>query len=460
MDNELKPYEEYKKSQLLWVDILPSHWEVKRAKNMFAKANRPVREIDDVVTCFRDGVVTLRKNRRTTGFTESIKEIGYQGVRKGDLVIHVMDAFAGAIGVSDSDGKGTPVYSVCVSKTDLNNEYYAHIVREMAKMGYIQSLYRGIRERSSDFRFEVFANQYLPIPPRYEQDQIVKYLDFQLARINKIIKVKKKLITALKEQKQAVINEVVTKGLNPNVKMKPSRVDWLGDIPENWEIKRIKTLAKVKRGASPRPIDDPKYFNVLGDYAWVRISDTTNSIKYLKSTEQMLSDIGAGLSVKIYPGELIISICASVGKPCVAAIKCCIHDGFIALKGLENELVDYIYSIFSCELPYQGLGNVGTQLNLNSSIVGNIYIPIPPKDELSQINLYIEKVDNLFELTLNKAKEELELITEYRIRLISDVVTGKVDVRNVLIKDIIIENFDLESEILEDEKVMNCEGDE
>lgn len=104
----MRKYSEYKDSGVKWIGDVPKHWEVLRAKNMFVRMSREVRNEDDVITCFRDGEVTLRKNRRIEGFTESFKEIGYQGIRKGDLVIHQMDAFAGSIGVSDSDGKGTP----------------------------------------------------------------------------------------------------------------------------------------------------------------------------------------------------------------------------------------------------------------------------------------------------------------------------------------------------------------
>ena len=110
-------YENYTLSPVPWIKQMPEHWGLVRGKNLYQKMQRPTSDTDEVVTCFRDGTVTLRKNRRTTGFTESLKEIGYQGIRKGDLVIHVMDAFAGSIGVSDSDGKGTPVYSVCQVKT-------------------------------------------------------------------------------------------------------------------------------------------------------------------------------------------------------------------------------------------------------------------------------------------------------------------------------------------------------
>ena len=184
----LKPYPAYKPTGLAWLPEVPQGWELCRGKFLFEKMNRLVRPQDEVITCFRDVEVTLRKNRRLEGFTESLKEIGYQGVRKGDLVIHVMDAFAGSVGVSDSDGKSTPVYRVCVpKKTGISNYYYAHIVRVMAKSGYIQSLYRGIRERSSDFRFDVFGNQFLPIPPLAEQREIVAYLDAEGAKTDKAI---------------------------------------------------------------------------------------------------------------------------------------------------------------------------------------------------------------------------------------------------------------------------------
>ena len=183
----MKKYNAYKDSGVKWIGEIPSHWGVRRAKYMFNKEKREVRDIDDVVTCFRDGEVTLRKNRRTTGFTESFTEIGYQGVRKGDLVIHQMDAFAGSIGVSDSDGKCTSVYHCCTPKGSYDAHYYAHLVRLMAKRGYIQSLYRGIRERSSDFKFPVFGNQFLAIPPLHEQQAIVDYLKDKTLKIEQYV---------------------------------------------------------------------------------------------------------------------------------------------------------------------------------------------------------------------------------------------------------------------------------
>jgi len=238
----MNTYEKYSAEGLPWCGSFPAHWSLKRAKYMYQKENRPASEDDKVVTCFRDGQVTLRENRRTTGFTESVKEVGYQGIRKGDLVIHVMDAFAGAIGVSDSDGKGTPVYSVCTALGEYNNYYYAYVLREMAKTGFIQSLYRGIRERSSDFRFEVFAKQYLPIPPIDEQDQIVRFLNWKLSTANRLINIKKREIKSIEALKHSAVSDAVTHGITAGVPMTYSGVKWLGNIPAHWTTIKLRQL--------------------------------------------------------------------------------------------------------------------------------------------------------------------------------------------------------------------------
>ena len=210
----LNPDAKMKDSGISWIGEIPEHWETRRAKFMFIKNKRERRPEDEVITCFRDGQVTLRKNRRLTGFTESEKYDGYQGIRKGDLVIHQMDAFAGSIGVSDSDGMGTSVYHCCTPTGDYNVYYYAFLIRQMALSGFIQSLYKGIRERSSDFSFPVFGNQYLIIPPSDEQQSIVAYIEEKCQKIDKLASELQSEIDYLKEYKQRLIADVVTGQVN------------------------------------------------------------------------------------------------------------------------------------------------------------------------------------------------------------------------------------------------------
>lgn len=207
----LNPNVKFKPTNIPWLPEIPEYWKIKRAKNMFKKEQRPIQYDDEIVTCFRDGEVTLRKNRRTSGFTEATDYSHYQHICKGDLVIHQMDAFAGSSGVSDSDGMGTPVLSVCTPKIEgIDNYYYAHVLRIMGKNGFILSLYRGIRERSSDFRFDTFIKQWLPVPPIEEQHAIVSYITERVEKIDSLVEKLNKEIECIKEYKQRLISDVVT----------------------------------------------------------------------------------------------------------------------------------------------------------------------------------------------------------------------------------------------------------
>jgi len=199
-------------------------------------------------------------------------------------------------------------------------------------------------------------------------------------------------------------------------------VNWLGQIPSTWESKRIKMLTRVKRGASPRPIDNPIYFDEEGEFAWVRIADVTASERYLESTTQRLSELGSSLSVKRYPDDFFLSIAGTVGKPIITKIECCIHDGFVYFPDLKIN-PEFLYYIFSTGLPYLGLGKMGTQLNLNTDTVGDIYIPIPVEQEIEMIVSYLDErtaeIDNL----ISKKQKLIECLKEERMAIINHAVT-------------------------------------
>ena len=201
-----------KDSAIEWIGEVPEHWEISRAKSLFKKESRPISDEDGIVTAFRDGQVTLRGNRRTTGFTIALHEHGYQGIRKGDLVIHAMDAFAGAVGVSESDGKVSPVYSVYspLEPRKIHNPYYGFLIRQMAVSGFITSFAKGIRERSTEFRHREFSPLSLTVPPLSEQKTIATYLDTKTAQIDQIIQTINTQIEKLKELRKTLINDVVT----------------------------------------------------------------------------------------------------------------------------------------------------------------------------------------------------------------------------------------------------------
>ena len=197
-----------KDSGLPWVGEIPSHWELVRGKYCLKYLQKPVRQDDGVITCFRDGEVTLRSKRREEGFTMSDKEIGYQGIDEGDLVVHGMDGFAGAIGISDSRGKASPVLNVL--DTEETKKYFMYYLRSMAYGDVFLALATGIRVRSCDLRWNKLAELSYPIPPKAEQDAIVAYIDDKLQRADEIIKEKQEQLEVLADYKKSVIYEYVT----------------------------------------------------------------------------------------------------------------------------------------------------------------------------------------------------------------------------------------------------------
>lgn len=185
------------------------------------------------------------------------------------------------------------------------------------------------------------------------------------------------------------------------------KITEIGEIPEEWYISKLSELAQIKRGASPRPINNPKWFSEKKNVGWIRISDVTKTKKYLNSTEQYLSDEGVAKSRLVKPNDLIMSICATVGKPIILNIDACIHDGFILFDDLNNSkiITDYLYYLLQKkEEEFKGMGQTGTQANLNTNIVGSTLIAIPTIKEqkkiasiLSTVDKQIDNVDALIE---------------------------------------------------------------
>lgn len=204
----LNPNAEMKDSGIQWIGNMPAHWDVIRGKYILHYMQKPVREDDGVITCFRDGEVTLRSNRREDGFTMSDKEIGYQGIDVGDLVVHGMDGFAGSIGISDSRGKASPVLNVL--DTDQCKRYIMYYLRSMAYSDVFLALATGIRVRSCDLRWNKLAELSYPVPPLDEQNAIVKHIDSVLSKADAVITDKKAQLVTLDEYKKSLIFEYVT----------------------------------------------------------------------------------------------------------------------------------------------------------------------------------------------------------------------------------------------------------
>lgn len=207
----LDPSVPLRDSGIPWLGNIPRHWKTERAKYLFSQSKLMVNSEDEIVTCFRDGQVTLRRNRREEGFTNADIEAGYQGIKVGQLVLHSMDAFAGAIGVSESDGKCSPEYIICdptVSSVDIR--YYGILLRIMAISGYIQAICPAVRERAPRIRFSDFREIELPVPPIDEQHSIVSEIIKRTSTLDALRSATERSVGLLKERRAALISEAVT----------------------------------------------------------------------------------------------------------------------------------------------------------------------------------------------------------------------------------------------------------
>ena len=424
----MRRYESYKDSGVEWLGEVPHCWDVKKVKNIFHLIAEPAAKNNqcELLSVYTDIGVKPRAELEERGNKASTTD-GYWIVKKGDIVVNKLLAWMGAIGLSEYDGVTSPAYDILRPHQQINGKFFHYLFRTPLCLSEFKKNSRGIMDMRLRLYFEELGNIYIPFPSYPEQQKIAQFLDDKTAKIDQAVDLAEKQIALLKEHKQILIQNAVTRGLNPDVPLKDSGVEWIGQVPEHWEILSIKRLSQVKRGASPRPIDNPKYFDNDGEYAWVRISDVTASNMYLLETTQKLSNLGKSYSVPLMPDSLFLSIAGSVGKPIITKIKVCIHDGFVYFPEYKQN-TKFLYYIFYSEQPYIGLGKMGTQLNLNTDTVGAIKIPIPPLCEQQQIADYLDIQTAKIDQAIALKTAHIEKLKEYKSVLINDVVTGKVQV--------------------------------
>ena len=450
--NQYKPYPKHKPSGIQWLGDIPSHWEVKSFKRIWKKENRPVRDEDDVVTAFRDGMVTLRKNRREDGFTFAVQEFGYQGIRKNDLVIHGMDAFAGAIGVSDSDGKSSPVYQVCTPRDEANPYYYALLFREMSRNGYILSLARGIRERSTDFKYNEFGKLPLPLPPITEQHAIAAFLDRKTKEIDSFLETKKNLIAVLKEQKAAIINDAVTgkchgepvesmlieqapiRPAQGDNKTKPSGIEWLGDIPSHWEVKKLKRISYIKGRIGWQNLRANEFIDE-GPFLITGMNFKEGKINWDEVYHISRKRYNEAPEIKLKINDVLMTKDGTIGKllfidylPGDASL----NSHLLLLRTIKNSYYPkFLYyslnsSCFKIYIEFVKTGSIFYGISQES--VENYKIPLPPLHEQHTIVAHIEKEMERIDYIIQQTEKEMELMKEYKQALISEAVTGKIRV--------------------------------
>ena len=305
----------------------------------------------------------------------------------------------------------------CSAKEGNDNKYLFYLLTSYPIQGAISSdaaTSTGLHNIGLKF----IRKREVLIPPFPEQRKIAEIL----STVDETIEKTDAIIQETQQLKKGLMRKLFTEGIG-HTRFKETKV---GRIPEAWKAIQIGEFSKIRRGASPRPIGDAKYFAENGR-GWVRIADVTSSSKKLQKTLQYLSELGASRSVSVNPGDLIMSICATIGKPIIVDMKACIHDGFILFSQFHGAAsTDYIYYLLQLlEGSFVAKGQEGTQKNLNTNLVRKTYVPLPPLDEQHKIAEIISETDAKIEK--EKAfKSELEQLKK---GLMQVLLTGKVRVK-------------------------------
>ena len=398
-----------KDSGVEWLGEIPAEWDVRRGKTFLRLLSRPVKVDDDIVTCFRDGEVTLRKNRREDGFTVALKECGYQGVEPGDLVVHGMDGFAGSIGISDSRGKASPVLNVMDTSED--KRYIMYYLRSLAMRDVFLALSTGIRVRSCDLRWSKLGDiQYL-LPPLFTQRKIAAYLDVRCAKIDEMISDAKKTIEEYKAWKSSVIFEAVTgkcKIENGECKiggwaMRESGVEWIGMIPEGWRVNRVKRIVRVENGSDPL---------------------TEGSIPVYGSGESSFKTCG---EFKEGPTVLLGRKGATLHIPHYIEGRYWNVDTAFDVRMKGNDNLRWFYYL-AISFDYKAYISKTTLPSMTQSNYNNMHVPHPPVTEQCAIAAFLDKKCAAIDRVISAKESLIADLEAYKKSLIFECVTGKMEV--------------------------------
>ncbi|MDL2274130.1 restriction endonuclease subunit S [Oscillospiraceae bacterium OttesenSCG-928-G22] len=446
----LKPYGEYRDFDELWLTTVPTHWEERKLKYLFSERvekgypNEPL-----LVASQNMGVVP--KNVYGNRTVEATKDLHLLKLVKNEDFVISLRSFQGGIEYAYYRGIISPAYTVMTSLGDITPGYFRFFAKSKLFIELLKLCVTGIRE-GQNIDYSKLRNHILPIPPRDEQDQIVRYLDWKVSQINKLINAKKKQIALLQEQKQAIINQAVTKGLNPNVELKDSGIDYIDLIPKHWKVLQNRRLYK----------ENARAFS--GDEAVLSLSQKDGLILYENMKERSLHTASYVNWKLVHPNDLVLNrFKAHLGVFFSSTYRGIVtfHYGVFEPKiSLNSKYYEALYHTPIYRNVYAGRSNgmtVGLQ-NLSNTNFYGVYTVFPPHNEQDEIVEEIEKIETQTTGLKSKFEDEVALLHEYRTRLISDVVTGQIDVRDVEIPEYeaaeeIIEDNDLsDDEILETEE--------
>lgn len=415
-------YPNYRQPKMRWLPAVPEHWNEQRAKTFFREVDeRSKTGQEELLSVSHLTGVTPRSQKKVTMF-KAASYVGSKLCRPGDIVINTLWAWMAALGASRHVGIVSPAYGVYrPHRADsFNPAYLDYLLRTRAYVAEYIGRSTGIRSS----RLRLYPNQFLDIaliqPPRPEQDQIVAYLRAQDAHIARFIKTKRDLIKLLTEQKLRIIDHAITRGLDASVALKPSGIEWLGEMPEHWEVVHIGSAVQIINGY---PFDSGLFDAVVG-HPLVRIRDLNRT-----HTEVQFNGPEV-LEAVINTGDLIVGMDGDFNAARWRGGRALLNQRMCCLRPRKQITTEYLALGIPKALKFINDLTLSTTVkHLSSGDVKRLRFPIPGESEQLQIVAHVENETAPINNAIARTEEEIKLIREYRDRLIADVVTGQVDVR-------------------------------
>ncbi len=431
-----RPYPAYRPSGVAWLGDVPTNWEMRRFKYLLhERDDRSADGSEQLLRVSQYSGVTERK--RVDGEagpdTRAASLVGYKCVRRHDLVVNIMLAWNGSLGISQFHGIASPAYCVYQFLADAHPWFFHYLLRSQVYRSYIKTASTGVVDSRLRLYTDDLYQLYTPVPPLPEQTAIVRYLDYADRRIRRYVGAKRKLIALLEEEKQAVINQAVTRGLDPDVPLKPSGVEWLDDVPAHWEVRRLRHLIEGK----------PKYgANAAAEYdnpAWPRYLRITDFDLDGQLRNEAFRSLPPAIAedYMVQSGDILFARSgATVGKTFLVSSdtgEAC-HAGYLIRVRPRCSLIDpkYLFS-FTQSATFAKWKNstfiIATIQNISAEKYSDLYVPVPPPSEQTDILCQLSRSSSRIDGAIARTHRQIDLVQEYRTRLIADVVTGKLDVR-------------------------------
>lgn len=417
---------EMKDSGIEWVGAIPNHWRVSKIKQIVRWKSVKGQPDLPVLSLYRDYGVIPKDSRDDNHNVTSLDTSGYKVVEHGDLVINKMKAWQGSLAVSEYNGIVSPAYHICkITSENICKKYLHYLLRDASYLPEYMRLSTGLRVGQWDLSFDDFKNIPFLVPPLAEQERIAAFLDAECAEIDAVLEKTRASIEEYKKLKQAVITQAVTKGIRSDRPMKDSGIEWIGEIPAEWDVLNLVAHTSMLTPMRDRPE------NLDGPIPWVRIEDFEG--KYIES-----SKAGLGVSMKtvkemnlkVYPvGTILCTSSCIMGKCAIVSRELVSNQRFIGIIPDQTTDKTYLYYLMTSNAERMNFLSTGAlQVNLSRSAFEHLKVQFPPYSEQQEIAAYLDdKCEKIDELILKK-QQYLTEIENYKKSLIYEYVTGKKEV--------------------------------